>query len=112
MHTNGPNGKNVDIADTVHRANNINDIRTNTCASELVDIRNDQSELCLVQLVRESLCEPKPSPSFLMLWDDRGLQLFEKIGQLPDYFPSGLEKRRNEPQEIQPGSMIVDSGCR
>ena len=82
VHTTGSNGNNVNIADAVHHGPKINALHNNSNTSELVAIRNDQSELCLVQLVRESLCDPKPSLSSLMLWDDRGLQLFEKITQL------------------------------
>ena len=117
VHVNGSNGNNVNIADAFHHATNINGIRTNSNASELLDIRNDRSELCLVQLVREGLCDPKPSLSSAMLWDDRGLQLFEKITQLPDYYISSLEKHIIEQhcediaRKIQPGSMIVDLGC-
>ena len=113
----GSNGNNVNITDTFHRATNINGIRTNSNASELLDIRNDRSELCLVQLAREGLCNRKPSLSSLMLWDDRGLQLFEEITQLPDYYISGLEKQIIEQhcediaKKVQPGSMIVDLGC-
>ena len=117
VHTNGSDGNNFNIGDAVHHATNINGLHTNSNACELLDIRNDQSESCLVQLVRESLCNPKPSLSSLILWDDRGLQLFEKITQLPDYYISGLEKQIMEQHcediagKIQPGSMIVDLGC-
>lgn len=93
VQVNGSNGNNVKTADTVHCATNINGVCTNSNASELLDIRKDRSELCLMQRVRESLCDPKPSLSSSMLWDDRGLQLFEEITQLPDYYISGLEKQ-------------------
>ena len=117
VHINGPNGDDINFADAVHSATNVNGIRTSSSASELVDIRHDQSELCLVQLVRESLCNPKPSLPSMALWDDEGLQLFEKITQLPDYYISGLEKQTIEQhcediaRKIQPGSMVVDLGC-
>ena len=117
VHKNGSNGNNFDITDAVPRATNINCIGPSGNSSELLDIRINRSELSLMQLVKESLCDPKPSLSSLMLWDDRGLQLFDKVTQLPDYYISGLEKQILEQhcediaRKIQPGSMIVDLGC-
>ena len=117
VYTNRSNGNKFNITDAVPSATNVNCISTNGNASELLDIKNNQSELCLVQLVRESLCDPKPSLSSLLLWNGRGLQLFEKITQLPDYYISGLEKQILEQhcediaRKIQPGSMIIDLGC-
>ena len=95
----------------------INDVKVNATASKIIDIRTDQTQPCLAQMVRESLRSPTPCLPSLALWDDRGLGLFEQLTRLPEYYLSRVEKEIIEKHcveiasKIEPGSMIVDLGC-
>ena len=112
VHTNDNVLKNDDDS-----RSHINDVKMNATASKIIDIRRDQTQLCLAQMVRESLRSPIPRPPSLALWDDRGLGLFERVTRLPEYCLSHVEKEIIEKNcleiasKIEPESMIVGLGC-
>ena len=94
--------------------------RITNIGGNIIDIRRDCSTNSLAEKIRNGLHrgigEEKCLPS-LTLWDDRGLELFEKVTHLPDYYLSWMEREilhqscHDIAQSIDPDTMLVDLGC-
>lgn len=88
----------------------------------ILDIRNDRARVELKSDIRKSLDvalgEQKSLPT-LLLYDERGLRLFEKITYLDEYYLTGEEIEVLEQyaadiaDKIADNSMIIElgSGC-
>ena len=87
---------------------------------DIIDVRTEKSPLSLAKMIRDGVCcgdsGQKSMPS-LALWDGPGLELFEKVTKLPDYYLSWVETEILEQRsweiahKIASGFMIVDLGC-
>lgn len=85
----------------------------------IIDIRSDAAGIELQQLIRTGLRpqngEQKTLPT-LLLYDDKGLKLFEQITYLDEYYLTGqeiyvLEKYADRIAErIPSGAMVVELG--
>lgn len=87
--------------------------------SRIIDIRREQRDESLSKLIRTSLKGSKNAgPSFpaMLLWNEKGLRLFEAITYLEDYYLARdeieiLEQRSHEiAQKIKPNSMVIELG--
>ncbi|KAH6718083.1 C-type lectin protein [Leptodontidium sp. MPI-SDFR-AT-0119] len=85
---------------------------------DIIDIRHDAVELSLKDEILNSLNPqegPKRLPT-LLLYDERGLQLFEEITYLEEYYLTNAEidvlrnSARNIAEAIPSGSMVVELG--
>ena len=88
----------------------------------IVDIRRSSKEISLVKKIYEGL-NPKPAEGktlpTLLLYDERGLKLFEDITYLEEYYLTNTEiavlerYADNIAEEIKPGSILLElgSGC-
>ena len=89
--------------------------------SEIIDIRQDTGTKSLSHTLRRSLkgdLNGNDEPSFpsLLLWDQQGLRLFEKITYRKEYYPTNseieiLEANSSEiATNIAPNSIVVEMG--
>jgi len=85
---------------------------------DIIDIRHDAVEISLKDEILNSLNPqegPKRLPT-LLLYDERGLQLFEEITYLDEYYLTNAEIEvlrsyaRNIAEAIPSGSMVVELG--
>ena len=86
---------------------------------KIIDIRRDPSEVCLSKSIRRSLQGAKdagPSIPQTLLWNDKGLRLFESIARLEEYYLTHdeleiLEHRSKDiAMMIKPYSIVIDLG--
>lgn len=85
----------------------------------ILDIRRDVQQLSLIDEIRKGLDpghgEEKTLPT-LLLYSEKGLQLFEEITYLDEYYPTNaeIEVLKNHAasiaKRIQPGSILVELG--
>lgn len=87
----------------------------------IIDIRKDGALTPIVDQIRSGLKPEdggeKKLPT-LLLYNEEGLKLFEKITYLEEYYPTGQEievleryaDRIAERIDLKPGSMIVELG--
>lgn len=89
--------------------------------SDIVDIRQDTGIKSLSQELRNSLKgglsgDDEPSFPSLLLWDQQGLCLFEKITYCKEYYLTNSEieileaNSRKIAREIAPNSIVVEMG--
>ncbi|KAB2579379.1 Ergothioneine biosynthesis protein 1 [Lasiodiplodia theobromae] len=101
------------------RFDSFSHVQRPAAASPIIDIRRDAGEVSLAAAISEGLrpapgCE-KTLPT-LLLYDEAGLRLFEKITYLDEYYLTNAEIEVLEAysdsiaEHIQPGSMIVELG--
>jgi uncharacterized SAM-dependent methyltransferase len=93
--------------------------RTDSLVSNIIEIRQDCEELDLLKDIktglRPSYGEDKTLPT-LLLYDEAGLKLFEKITYLDEYYLTNaeievLEKyARRIAERIQPDSIVLELG--
>lgn len=90
-------------------------------ARAIVDVRADKQELSLLETLRTSLdgsAAGDAAPTFpsLLLWDEKGLKLFEAITYSSEYYLTRseidvLEKYGEEmAKKIAPKTMLVELG--
>lgn len=87
--------------------------------AKIVDIRRDKKEHSLVNDIYSGLRPEnggeKRLPT-LLLYDEKGLKLFEKITYLDDYYLTNaeievLERHADDiAQQLQPGSIVLELG--
>lgn len=86
---------------------------------DVIDIRRNQSETPLIDLLRASLKgshDTTPAFPSLLLWNEEGLQLFESITHHYDYYLSRseievLERNGDEiARMIKPESILLELG--
>lgn len=85
----------------------------------ILDIRQEKSELSLQSKIRNALCTKERQHiklPFELLYDTRGLQLFEQITYLEDYYPNKAELEILQKYadgfaaSCQDGSIILELG--
>jgi uncharacterized SAM-dependent methyltransferase len=86
---------------------------------EIIDIRGASEEVTMKKTVLEMLSpqdgQPRKMPTML-LYDDRGLQLFEAITHLDEYYLTNREIKVLEQHaadiaaKIAPGTLLVELG--
>ncbi len=89
-------------------------------SGDIIDIRQANSTTSLAHFIRDGLANidgsSKTLPS-LALWDNHGLDLYEQITQLPDYYLSWVERDilqescHEIARKISSTSILVDLGC-
>lgn len=101
------------------RFDSFNHVQRPPAASPIIDIRRDADEISLSAAISDGL---RPAPGSektlptLLLYDEAGLRLFEKITYLDEYYLTNAEIELLEAysdsiaEHIQPGSMIVELG--
>jgi uncharacterized SAM-dependent methyltransferase len=84
---------------------------------KIFDIRQDIDYLGVPEDIINGLSSDPPSlPSFL-LWDDKGLELFDRFSQTASYYPfhSEIEILNRCASEIAgnvpPGGALIELGC-
>jgi hypothetical protein len=84
---------------------------------EIYDIRQDTKSTSLKQEIIQGLSADPPSLPSLLLWDDRGQELFDSFSQTPSYHPfhSELEiinKRAADiARSVPDKSALIELGC-
>lgn len=90
----------------------------NTTNIDIIDIRHDAVEISLKDEILTSLkpeSGPKTLPT-LLLYDEQGLQLFEEITYLEEYYLTNAEidvlkhSADSIAEVIRPGSMVIELG--
>lgn len=87
--------------------------------ANIIDIRQDREEISLSEEIHKGLNvasgQQKSLPT-LLLYDEKGLKLFEEITYLKEYYLTNAEidvlKRHAHEiaQHVMPGSMIIELG--
>jgi uncharacterized SAM-dependent methyltransferase len=94
-------------------------LRTDSLVSNIIEIRQDREGFDLLKDIRSGLRPAdggKKSLPTLLVYDEVGLKLFEKITYLKDYYLTNaeievLEKYANRIAErIQPDSVVLELG--
>ncbi|OJD40368.1 uncharacterized protein BKCO1_1000233 [Diplodia corticola] len=101
------------------RYDSFNNVQHPTTSPTVIDIRRDAGEISLAQAISDGLRPAdggeKTLPT-LLLYDEAGLRLFEKITYLDEYYLTNAEIETLEAysdaiaEHIQPGSMIIELG--
>ena len=84
---------------------------------QIFDIRSDKTSMSLAASIRECLHASPPRLPPMVLWSSRGLELFERVIESPDYYLSEAESTvltqnaEKIANGIRDGTMIVDLGC-
>ncbi len=83
----------------------------------IFDIRQDIDYLGVPESIIDGLSSYPPSlPSFL-LWDNKGLELFDRFSQTESYYPFHSEieilNRRavDIARSVPPGGAVIELGC-
>ncbi|KJZ72509.1 hypothetical protein HIM_08033 [Hirsutella minnesotensis 3608] len=85
--------------------------------TSIFDIRRDVFSFDLAAEICQSLKAPSLSLPSLLLWDDRGQQLFDEFSQVPAYYPfhAEIEILNRHGAEIcrivPPGGVLLELGC-
>lgn len=87
--------------------------------SNIIDIRQDREKISLRDEIEKGLNPEKDAEKrlpTLLLYNERGLQIFEEITYLDEYYLTNDEievlksNATNIAQSIRPGSMIIELG--
>ena len=92
---------------------------SNSASAQIIDIRRDREQLSLIEEIRKGLRpengEPKTLPT-LLLYDEKGLKLFEDITYLDQYYLTNaeIELLERHAQDIashlKSGSVLIELG--
>lgn len=87
--------------------------------NNILDIRKERTECSLAESLRTSIKGTKdkgPCLPAMLLWNEKGLKLFEAVTHLDEYYLNHIEmdilEQRSEDiaRKIRPKSMLIDLG--